>query len=161
MAWKIYEAGQLEKVCLELRDETVHPSLCSVYKISDAAQGLGQCMSYHERPMVCRLFGSTARRVRSDVVEMIACAWQRVEFAATIREVDGSAISPLTDIVPIANDWAWRVRALMQEESLSEEYPINQALSRALEIVDQATAYEAFDVAYVPPPHPSNALSVL
>ena len=150
MALGIYKEGRLEDVCGQLADQEVTPTLCSVYKAAAGNVGMGRCTSYNERPVVCRLFGSSARRVNNDVIEMMACAWQRVQFADTIRSVEELSGTLLSDVVPIANDWSWRVKALMQEDSLREEYPINQALYHALLLVEQATAYEMPESSFFP-----------
>lgn len=144
MAWKIYQEGRLEAVCQQLAQHLSSSTVCPVYKASGAAEGMGQCGSYKERPMVCRLFGSAVQHTRDGDLAVLACGWQRAEFAAAIFNIETSSPdhSHETQALPVASDWSWRVQALMLEDSLRAEYPIHQALYEALLLVDQAIAYE-------------------
>lgn len=142
MAMKIHNDGQFDAFRQQLSQNLSSSTICPIYKASDLATGMGRCSSYTERPLVCRLFGSAARRVQESKLEMLACNWQRQNFPETVRHVECLDETQLESRLPIASDWSWRVKALMEEDVLREEYPIHQALYQALLLVDQSAAYD-------------------
>ena len=145
LAWKIYRAGQHELFLAKL-DEFSDDAMCVLFAPTDAAKGMGRCSQYYDRPTICRLFGSSIRLSKNGLIEILACTWQREYYSQEISSAE-NLIHDLPDSSSmLANDWVWKVKSLLPESYLIEEFPINRAFREALQIVIQTFAYAHDDL---------------
>lgn len=141
LAWHLYQTGRLTEMQAHL---VKHESSkrCALFQVEDESRGLGRCSVYQHRPLVCRLFGSSARRDKDDTHEVLACQWQHAEHRDRIAAVE-RAMNLRSEQMPVSQDWSMRLHAAISDETLSESLPINEALREAIARIDFITYYQA------------------
>ena len=72
LAFDLYEKGKSEKA-LDLLDQTTEDEACIIYKSFSLDGHSGFCSDYQNRGMICRLFGSSARKNKDGIKEIITC----------------------------------------------------------------------------------------
>lgn len=128
-ALKIYDQGQLEE-WLEKIDERKNPQ-CILLE-ENAATGKAQCISYHERPSLCRMFGVAGTFNKHNEVTHAICKHLK-ELNSTIPEVNEST--------PLIPQWSAKLSAL-DPELIKIKLPINLAIKGALEKIAFYTQYQ-------------------
>lgn len=138
LAFDLYEKGKAEKA-LEVLEKTTEQDFCIIYKSFSEDGEKGMCSDYANRGMICRLFGSSARKNKSGEKEIITC--KKIKTAKK-AEYDAATTSLQSGLdIPGSSDYYTRLYNL-DFNLTSEQYPINQAIKRALEAVLTYKYYE-------------------
>lgn len=128
LARALVEEGRAGALIERLADA---PAPCALYVPEPDDPRRGRCSAYRDRPLVCRLFGFSARRDRQGQPELLACRTMRAGdpdgVARAARAVAAGEVE-----APVSADLA---RALVSElpGEAGRLLPINVALARALE----------------------------
>jgi len=100
--------------------------------------GAGLCSQYHYRGLVCRLFGYAARTNKYAKPELVTCQIIKTEQAGAYNKTveginNGKAI-------PVMSQYYMQLQAI-DFDLTRELYPINKAITKALETVLHYYAY--------------------
>lgn len=131
LAFDLYDKGKAEKA-LELLEETTEEDACIIYKSFSADGHLGFCSDYQNRGMICRLFGSSARKNREGHKEIITCKkikTEKKEFYESAVDAIKSEMS-----IPSSTD-AYRKINNIDFRLTERQLPINKAIKEAIESV--------------------------
>ncbi|GAB3228054.1 YkgJ family cysteine cluster protein [Algoriphagus aestuariicola] len=137
LAFDLYEKGVAEDVAnrLALQDEL---EICVLYRSQSEDQTKGFCGNYGGRGLICRLFGASARKNKYGQKELITC-----KVLKTNKPQDyADATSRINSGLDIPMAMAFYTRLYDVDESLTTQYPINQAILVALELVLRFKFYE-------------------
>lgn len=106
--------------------------------LSPSRMGAGLCSEYKHRPLICRLFGYSARIDKYERRELMSCTVikteQQAQFAIASDQVLAGAL------VPMITQYYMQLRAI-DFEMAREYFPINEAIKRAIEVILQYYAY--------------------
>lgn len=123
--WRTRTAG----LWLDLIQKLPADALCVFYSPFLLSERRGGCRIYPLRPLLCRLFGFSARRDKQEVKQLVACS--------AIKDRDPGQFHRMQDVlakggdVPVMSDYANRIIALAPWES-EVTMPINLAVREAL-----------------------------
>jgi Fe-S-cluster containining protein len=137
LAFDLYEKGIAEEIAnqLALQDQLGN---CIVYRSQKDDPTKGFCGNYSNRGLICRLFGASARKTKYGQKELITCKILKSEkqdaFALASSRIN------LNLEIPIAA--AYYTRLADVDQSLASQYPVNQAILMALELVLRFKFYE-------------------
>lgn len=137
LAFDLYGKGLAEEIAnqLALQDQLGN---CIVYRSKKDDETQGFCGSYASRGLICRLFGASARKSKYGQKELITCKilkeQKREEFAVVTSRINSGLDIPMAT--------AFYTRLYDVDESLNTQYPINQAIMIALELVLRFKFYE-------------------
>lgn len=139
LAFDLYEKGLAEQVANQLGLEEKLGN-CILYRPQSEDEKKGFCGSYQHRGLICRLFGSSARRNnKSGEKELITCKIlkekHREDFLGATRRINQGLD------IPIATGWYTRLEDI--DSNLSRQFPINQAILMALESVLRFEFYQS------------------
>lgn len=150
MALELVRSGRAAALLETLAAETPDaPKRCVLYAPDPDDPRRGRCQAYAERPLICRLFGFTARRDRLGRPRLAACATMRSVAPENVAAAERAIEAGLP--VAIGGDLS-RLLAIELPGEGSQQLPINVALRRALERVLLAERYAALErIALVPP----------
>jgi len=131
VAEEIYWRGE-EVLVLSAIDEMKSEGMARCVLIEREASILakGRCLYYEVRPLVCRLFGLSARRGKKGDLELCTCRVIREQDPAAIRRAQIGISEGLP--VPVVQDIFMRI-ASMDPSKGFRRLPINRALEEALE----------------------------
>ncbi len=137
LAFDLHAKGLAEEVAnqLALQDE---PGNCIVYRASKEDETKGLCGDYSSRGLICRLFGASARKNKYGLKDLITCKILKEEKSEAFQSVQTGINSELE--IPMATAFYTRLKDV--DESLTNQYPINQAILMALELVLRFRFYE-------------------
>jgi Fe-S-cluster containining protein len=133
--------GRAEAVLTQLHGQLASgSSVCVFYAAENEDPRRGRCQVYGLRPMICRLFGFSARRDRDGTPELVSCR--------VMREHDPAAVAAAAQAVrdgasaPVMGDL---VGAVLADASGTDGrmLPINEALRVALERALLRASFEA------------------
>lgn len=138
LAFDLHEKGVAEEIAnqLALQDEVGN---CIVYRSQKEDVTKGFCGNYANRGLICRLFGASARKTKYGQKDLITCKILKAE-KADLYSVAASRINSDLEI-PIAA--AYYTRLADVDQSLADQYPVNQAILMALELVLRYKFYES------------------
>jgi uncharacterized protein len=111
-------------------------SLCMI--LNSSQSGAGLCSQYKHRGLICRLFGFSARTNKYSQRELVTCQLIKTEQKQWFDEAEVKIEQGLE--VPIMSNYYMQLHAI-DFELTREFYPINQAISKAIETVLQYYAY--------------------
>lgn len=137
LAFDLYEIGVAEDMAntLALQEELQN---CILYRPNATDPTNGLCGHYSGRALICRLFGSSARKTKHGQKELITCKILKAEKADAIaratKEINSGAEIPMAT--------AYYTQLNDVDESLTTPYPINQAILVALELVLRFKFYQ-------------------
>lgn len=136
LAFELYEKGVADATLRIIEDNPT--GNCVLFRPQDSEGNQGFCSKYQYRGLICRLFGSAARRNKVGQKELIICKkikeGKSQEFFETTQRIN-------QDLgVPMAIAYYTQARDI--DESLSEEFSINEAIRRATELVLRFKYYE-------------------
>jgi uncharacterized protein len=137
LAFDLYEKGLAEEIAnqLALQDQLGN---CIAYRSQKEDPTKGYCGNYLNRGLICRLFGASARKTKYGQKELITCKILKAEkkdaFAMTSSRIN------INLEIPIAA--AYYTRLADVDQSLASQYPVNQAILMALELVLRFKFYE-------------------
>jgi Fe-S-cluster containining protein len=134
LALQFYDEGRAEIALEEIRQSK--STLCYVFRPHVTNFG-GLCNEYPHRGLICRLFGFTARRNKEGQSELVTCKLIKEQQKEQYEQV-------VTDIrsgkkVPVMSDYYTRISNI--DPSLTQFYPINEAMVKAIETVLHYYAY--------------------
>ncbi|MDF2156633.1 YkgJ family cysteine cluster protein [Algoriphagus sp. CAU 1675] len=137
LAFDLYEKG-LAEASIRILEANPEPSNCILYRPQSEDGKKGFCSNYRNRGMICRVFGTSARRNKFGRKELITCKVLKEEKSGEFM-VASERINEGLDI-PMAVSYYTQLREI--DESLCDEYVINEAIRRALELVLRFKFYE-------------------
>jgi Fe-S-cluster containining protein len=107
-------------------------SLCTLYKPLQTALRKGACADYPYRALVCRLFGSSFNRDKTGKPVMLLCKEIKNKQAEVYKTVSQEVQEGM--MVPMASDYYMKLTNI-DFYLTQHQYPINEAMRRALEMV--------------------------
>ncbi|MFN3998887.1 YkgJ family cysteine cluster protein [Algoriphagus sp.] len=137
LAFDLYEKGIAEEIAnqLALQDQLGN---CIVYRSQQTDPTKGFCGNYSNRGLICRLFGASSRRNKYGKNELITCKILKAEK----KEAFEIAASRINSDLEIPTATAYYTRLADVDQSLASQYPVNQAILMALELVLRFKFYE-------------------
>ncbi len=137
LAFDLFEKGIAEEIAnqLALQDNLGN---CIVYRSQKEDVTKGFCGNYTNRGLICRLFGSSARKTKYGQKELITCKILKAEKKEAYT-LTSSQINMGMEI-PMATGMYTRLADV--DEYLANQYPVNQAILMALELVLRYKFYE-------------------
>lgn len=138
LAFDLYEKGKAEKA-LELLESKNGQDYCIIYKPTSTDAAMGFCSDYQNRGMICRLFGSSARKNKEGKKEIITCK----KIKETKKEQYEAASLAVNEemAVPLSSE-AYSHLYNLDFQLTSDQMPINQAIQKAFEAVLRFKYYE-------------------
>jgi uncharacterized protein len=134
LALDLYDKGLAESTLDELEQKP--DSICHVFRPHVTKFG-GLCNAYPHRGLICRLFGFTARVNKEEQKELVTCKYIKEEQnAAYQKAIEGISRG---EKVPVMSGYYYRMQSI--DPGLQGFYPINVAMSKAIETVLQYYAY--------------------
>ena len=140
LAFDLYEKGIAEEVANQLSLED-QPGNCIVYRSQKEDVTKGFCGNYMNRGLICRLFGASARKTKYGQKDLITCKILKEQKS----EAFSKAISRINSDMEIPMATAYYTRLKDVDESLTHQYPVNQAILMALELVLRFKFYEGVE----------------
>ncbi|WP_194774962.1 YkgJ family cysteine cluster protein [Pararhodonellum marinum] len=137
LAFDLYQKGRAEEF-FDVLENTSSDQYCIILKRLTEEVDSGMCSDYRNRGMICRLFGSAARRNREGKKELITCKKLK-EGKKALFETANTEINQSMQI-PLASDYYGQLYNI-DFYLTKEEYPINKAIQKALEAVLQYYYY--------------------
>lgn len=137
LAFDLFEKGIAEEIAnqLALQEQLGN---CIVYRSQKEDVTKGFCGNYANRGLICRLFGSSARKTKYGQKELITCKILKAEkkeaYLLTSTKIN------LGMEIPMATGMYTRLADV--DEYLANQYPVNQAILMALELVLRFKFYE-------------------
>jgi uncharacterized protein len=134
LALDLYDEGRAESMLEELRN--AQSPLCLAFRPFVTNFG-GLCSEYPNRGLICRLFGFSARRNKEGQSELVTCKLIKEQQTDQYNKaVDNIAKGKR---VPVMSYYYSRLVSV--DPSLSDFYPINEAMAKAIEVVLHYYAY--------------------
>jgi len=130
-AFDLYKRGLADEVYQRL-EGIGEQEFCIAYKSTSEDGASGYCSEYKNRGMICRVFASTARVNKEGKKELITCKKIKEE-----KQLDYEIASQRINVdldVPLASGSYQRLVGI-DFDLTREQFPINQAIKRALEAV--------------------------
>jgi Fe-S-cluster containining protein len=116
-------------------------SICHI--LNPTQTGAGLCSAYPNRGLICRLFGYSARTNKYGKHELVTCQIIKTEQTDAYQSVE-KKIEEGHD-VPVMADYYMQLHAI--DPDLTRDFlPINEAITRAIEKVEQYYAYADGDL---------------
>jgi Fe-S-cluster containining protein len=138
LAFDLYEKGKAEKA-LDILETKTEEDFCIIYKATTTDASMGFCSDYQNRGMICRLFGSSARKNKEDKKEIITC--KKIKEAKK-EQYEAASLAVNEEMsVPLSSDAYSRLYNI-DFQLTSDQMPINQAIQKALEAVLRFKYYE-------------------
>ncbi|WP_111669169.1 YkgJ family cysteine cluster protein [Algoriphagus litoralis] len=138
LAFDLYEKGIAEDIAnqLSLQDQLGN---CIVYRSQKTDPTKGFCGNYANRGLICRLFGSSARKTKYGQKDLITCKILKTEkkeaYELTVTRINSDLEIPMAT--------AYYTQLADIDESLANQYPVNQAILMVLELVLRFKFYES------------------
>jgi Fe-S-cluster containining protein len=138
LAFDLYEKGIADDIANQLANQE-NPGICVVYRSNPTDVTKGFCGNYSKRGLICRLFGASARKNnKTGLKELITCKILKAEKAAEFQSVTARINSDMQ--IPLAPAFYTRIKDI--DEALTNQYPVNQAILMALELVLRYKFYQ-------------------
>lgn len=127
MAYALLEQGKAETLLEQITNDPT--SACPLYEAQSEDRKKGRCTQYETRPLLCRLFGVSARRDKYNELEMMLCRELKNLYPELAQDSQGQI-----EKLPLVTE---SYQALMELDSrhLLDRQRISLALSVALEKV--------------------------
>jgi Fe-S-cluster containining protein len=139
LAFDLYEKGKAEKV-MDILGLKKEGDFCIIYKATSPDAAMGFCSDYSNRGLICRLFGSSARKNKNDQKEIITC--KKIKEAKK-GEFEAAALAVNNGMeIPLSSD-AYSQLYSIDFHLTSEQLPINKAIQKALEAVLRYKYYQS------------------
>ncbi|MCU0400912.1 MAG: YkgJ family cysteine cluster protein [Algoriphagus sp.] len=139
LAFDLYEKGIADDIANQLAANQENPGICVVYRSNSADVTKGFCGNYAKRGLICRLFGASARKNnKTGLKELITCKILKAEKEGEYQSVTGRINSDM--LIPLAPAFYTRIKDI--DEALTNQYPVNQAILMALELVLRYKYYQ-------------------
>lgn len=137
LAFDFYYKGIAESILTLLESDDENGN-CIVYRANSTDKKSGYCTNYKSRGMICRLFAASARKNKYGAKDIIICKTLKEGKSEVFQE----ATKRINKDLPIPN--ASKFYMLLDEidNSLTQQMPINKAISFSLELVLRFKFYE-------------------
>lgn len=143
LAFDFYKKGTANQA-LEILQNVSDSKTCLLYRKTSEDGSSGFCSNYAHRGMICRIFGSAARRNKNGIKELITCKLLKESKKAAFEELSIQINQGVP--VPMATEYYSQLNDL--DQYLSESYPINEAIRKAIEAVIRFQYYQEEEEAY-------------
>lgn len=138
LAFDLYEKGLADEIANQLVSQE-DPGICVVYRSNPADVTKGFCGNYAKRGLICRLFGASARKNnKTGLKELITCKILKAEKKGAFEHTSERINSDME--IPLAPAYYTRIKDI--DEALTNQYPVNQAILMALELVLRYKFYQ-------------------
>lgn len=138
LAFDLYEKGIADDLANQLANQE-NSGICVVYRSNPADVTKGFCGNYAKGGLICRLFGASARKNnKTGLKELITCKILKAEKTAAFHTVTERINSDME--IPLAPAFYTRIKDI--DEALTNQYPVNQAILMALELVLRYKYYQ-------------------
>jgi Fe-S-cluster containining protein len=138
LAFDLYEKGLADEIANQLVSQE-DPGICVVYRSNPADVTKGFCGNYAKRGLICRLFGASARKNnKTGLKELITCKILKAEKKGAFEHTSEQINSDMG--IPLAPAYYTRIKDI--DEALTNQYPVNQAILMALELVLRYKFYQ-------------------
>ncbi|WP_057936942.1 YkgJ family cysteine cluster protein [Algoriphagus resistens] len=141
LAFDLYEKGLAEST-LALLDSKDDGASCVMYRPLSEDRKKGFCGNHTKRGMICRLFAASARRTKYGKKDLIICKVLKEEKAEEFLHAS-ERINKDMDI-PLATAFYSRLEEI--DQSLCQQFTINEAIAFALELVLRYKFYQEQEV---------------
>lgn len=141
LAFDLYDKGLAESTLasLELKEEGAS---CIIYRPQSADGKQGFCGNHTKRGMICRLFAASARRTKYGKKDLILCKVLKEEKAEEFLNTSERINKDME--IPLATAFYSRLEEI--DQSLCQQFTINEAIAFALELVLRYKFYEGQEV---------------
>jgi uncharacterized protein len=133
-AHHLYQQNQAMEWLQKLKEN--RDPVCLLFEPTQAGAGL--CSEYPYRGLICRLFGFSARTNKYAQREFVTCQIIKEEqadaYGATVKTIQTGGE------VPVMNQYYMRLHSI-DADLARDFYPINEAITRAIETVLHYYAY--------------------
>jgi uncharacterized protein len=129
-AMKLFQEGEAENMLNRLENISSQ-SMCIMFQQDEKQPKNGRCSDYENRPLTCILFGSSTVHHRSERFHFLGCHWLKEHYEQLFDEQVPSSFKKEHD----ASLYSMMLKNSLENDSLKEEYPINEALERALKYI--------------------------
>ena len=137
LAFDLYDKGLAESTLATLESKDEGDS-CVMYRSQSEDGTKGFCGNHAKRGLICRLFAASARRTKYGKKDLIICkvlkAEKAEEFANTSERINKDMD------IPLATAFYSRLEEI--DQSLCQQFTINEAIAFALELVLRYKFYE-------------------
>lgn len=137
LAFDIYRDGHAEEVMNTLETTTAEEN-CLIFKKTAIASDSGHCGDYINRGLICRLFGMSARKDKYGHKQMITC--KKIKEGKSDLYIDTTKKINEGMKIPQANEFYAKLSNI-DYKLTEEEFPINIAITKALENVMMYSFY--------------------
>ncbi|RAI95069.1 YkgJ family cysteine cluster protein [Algoriphagus yeomjeoni] len=141
LAFDLYAKGLAEST-LQSLESTEEGASCVIYRPQSADGKQGFCGNHSKRGMICRLFAASARKTKYGKKDLIICKVLKEEKAEEFQNTS-ERINKDMDI-PLATAFYSRLDEI--DQSLCQQFTINEAIAFALELVLRYKFYEEQEV---------------
>ncbi|TXE14434.1 YkgJ family cysteine cluster protein [Algoriphagus aquimarinus] len=141
LAFDLYDKGLAESTLASLESKDEGDS-CIMYKAQSEDGKKGFCGNHTKRGMICRLFAASARRTKYGKKDLIICKVLKEEKPKEFLNTS-QRINKDMDI-PLATAFYSRLDEI--DQSLCQQFTINEAIAFALELVLRYKFYEEQEV---------------
>ncbi|GGZ19718.1 hypothetical protein GCM10007049_10290 [Echinicola pacifica] len=131
MAMAAYHSGKAEEL-LDSIGENPEQSYCILLTTLSVDGSAGSCSQYKTRGLICRLFGSSAKKNKFGVKELITCKTLKEERAEEHLLTQKAISEGLA--VPMSSHYYTQLYAI-DPSMAGMQLPVNLAIKRALEEV--------------------------
>lgn len=135
-ALHLYKENKAEEWHEKLSTNT--SSICLI--LDPQSTGAGFCSSYIHRPLICRLFGFSARTNKYNKAELVTCQVIKTDQPDAVAAVNAGIEQHKP--VPVMNRFYMQLHAI-DFEMTREFFPINEAMKRAIEVILHYYAYRS------------------
>lgn len=133
-ALKIYDEGKVDEWLTKI--ETTTRNYCLLLNDNDIP-GKGVCVSYQERPSICRMFGVAGHLNKHREITLSIC--KLIKEAQP--ELSQQRIEDKNPETPLLSMWSSKL-ATLDPELIQKKLPINLAIKAALEKISFYAQYQ-------------------
>lgn len=126
----LMETNKIDAILKKIQDRK--DGLCVVFEPHSEKAHQGRCGAYAYRPLICRLFGFSARRSKEGNAQLVTCQNIKADQAQTVRMIE-EKFADQTLTAPMVTDFGMRLLSI-DPDLAKEVFPINVALQRAIEM---------------------------
>ncbi|WBL42545.1 YkgJ family cysteine cluster protein [Algoriphagus halophytocola] len=136
LAFDLQQKGLAEATLAEI-EQLEEGASCVVYRPTSLDGAKGFCGNHSKRGLICRLFSASARRTKYGKKDLIICKVLKSEksdaFLSTTKRINSDMA------IPLATAYYSRLEEI--DQSLCQQFTINEAIAFALELVLRYTFY--------------------
>lgn len=140
LAFDLHQKGLAESTLQEI-EQLEESSSCVIYRPTSADGLRGFCGNHSKRGLICRLFAASARRTKYGKKDLIICKVLKSEKAEEFLLANERINSDMA--IPLATAYYSRLEEV--DQSLCQQFTINEAIAFALELVLRYTFYQEQD----------------